>query len=626
MSDPAWGQQDIYEGGTQFTFPNFQTFNFTTGASTGQITCPQVVPAAATYFELHCLLGTSTGGNSCAGLVLGSYSGPNIRTNFTTTTGSVWVAENGAVFNNGVFTGTSLGNMTTGVALGVWINATQTQIAFTQNGTTWNGSFTTAQILAGTGVFAISFGAALVPFVSLRAAAYLTQPPIADPPGWGKPLPAGTDPTAATHSPGMPPAGALLGAQVGPNAIQTLYGAPIPYGWGQAVVFAQPGQQGAVMQQAMEARRTHLQELYSMPDWSQGVTQAAQEGWMDPKLASVVVNHPESRDKLLQTLVSPDSYFSTLEKYSGQGLRPDPQTGQMVVSPVAVQAAGMKAQSVAEGTGTGDLANAQALAYDRARGAAGAETQPLTVQATDADGRPQFQTDQQGRQVLGPDGKPIPILTQKIVNKGVLADQSGGSSQPGGAPSGGALTGLGAPGAYPPGAQPAPVRSVLSTPQMFPGSDLPPSDPRSATGAGPLLGGIPSAHDDQNAAPVPMTAAGQPVPWGQSPPNMAPRNALASIAPAAGPAATQPGGALAGLGAPGAHPAAAVPPAAAGGALSGLGAPQPAVRAPAVPPAAPSTASVPGLDTGLPVYTPPQTAALKVATCPSSNVLRQSVI
>jgi hypothetical protein len=344
------------------------------------------------------------------------------------------------------------------------------------------------------------------------------------------------------------------------------------------------------MKDAMEARRTRLQELYNYPNWSQGIQQAAQEGWMDPQLATVVINHPELRDKLLQTVVSPDAYFAGLEKYSGQGLRPDPTTGQLVVSPVSIQAAGMKAQSVAEGTGTGDLVNAQALAYDRARGAAGTETQTITVQATDAGGRPQYQMDQQGRQVLGPDGKPIPILTQKIVNKGVLADQSGGGGQPGGSPPGGALTGLGAPGAYPPGAQPVPARSALPTPQMFPGSDLPPSDPRSSTSAGSLLGGATAPHYDPNAVPVSMGANGAPVPWGQSAPNVAPKSALAPIAPAASPTV------------------------ASGGALSGLGVPQPAVQAPAVPPAAPSTASVPGLDTGMPVYTPPQTAALKVAT------------
>jgi uncharacterized protein YmfQ (DUF2313 family) len=170
MSDPAWGQTGIYEDGANFTFPNFQTFTHAAG-NAGQITVPVEIPAADTYFELHCITGenSGSGNDSCVGVVIAAYAGPNIRTNYNSTATSIWIAENGGIFNNGSFVGYSMAPMVSGETVGVWINAAGTALAFTQNGTTWNNGATTADILAGTGVIPIAFSGALVPFVSLTA-------------------------------------------------------------------------------------------------------------------------------------------------------------------------------------------------------------------------------------------------------------------------------------------------------------------------------------------------------------------------------------------------------------------------------------------------------------------------
>jgi hypothetical protein len=170
MSDPAWGQTGIYEDGANFTFPNFQTFTHASG-NAGQITVPVEIPAADTYFELKCITGenSGSGNDSCVGVVIATYAGPNIRTNYNSTATSIWIAENGGIFNNGTYVGYGMAPMVSGETVGVWINAAGTALAFTQNGTTWNNGATTADILDGTGVIPIAFAGALVPFVSLTA-------------------------------------------------------------------------------------------------------------------------------------------------------------------------------------------------------------------------------------------------------------------------------------------------------------------------------------------------------------------------------------------------------------------------------------------------------------------------
>lgn len=162
----------------------------------------------------------------------------------------------------------------------------------------------------------------------------------------------GGAPTAATHSSGMPPSGQPIGEKVGPyGAVQTMYGVPLPAGQTMAVLSA--ADPSKALQSAMEARRQRLFELMSQPDWQQGVTQAYQEGWMDPQHYQAMVGHPEIRQAALAGLSTPEGYMNALEKYAGMGMTLDPRTGQPTISGPAVAAKQLSAEAGAAGTAAG---------------------------------------------------------------------------------------------------------------------------------------------------------------------------------------------------------------------------------------------------------------------------------
>lgn len=220
----------------------------------------------------------------------------------------------------------------------------------------------------------------------------------------------GGAPTAATHSSGMPPPGQPIGSRVGPyDAVQTMYGVPLPAGQAMAVLSA--ADPSAALKGAMETRRQRLQELLNQPNWDQGVTQAFQEGWMDPQHYQQMVGHENVwRQASLNGLASPDAYMNALEKYAGMGMTLDPRTGQPTVSGPAIAAKGASAAAESGGHAAGELPYAGPLATAKAGGEAsgklpyvgptaaaeaGARGQFETVQVTvpDPDNPGQFRTD-----------------------------------------------------------------------------------------------------------------------------------------------------------------------------------------------------------------------------------------
>jgi hypothetical protein len=168
MSDPAWFQL-AYEDAANFSFPTFQECTHV-GSNPAQIVVGSALPAAATYFELH--LTSAPTSQYCLGVIAENYSGPNVRTNYNSGSAAdcAWVAENGAVFSNAVYAGYSLADLSTGSVLAVYVNAANTGLAFSEDGVTWNGSYTITQIIAGVGLLALGSWGSLVPFVSIVGA------------------------------------------------------------------------------------------------------------------------------------------------------------------------------------------------------------------------------------------------------------------------------------------------------------------------------------------------------------------------------------------------------------------------------------------------------------------------
>lgn len=190
------------------------------------------------------------------------------------------------------------------------------------------------------------------------------------------------------------PSGADGGSQPGQKvspygAVQTIYGVPLPMGQSLAVTMA--ADPSAALKSAMESRRTRLFELLQQPDWHQGVTQAYQEGWMDPQHYQMLLNAPQSRSAVLQGLSDPTSYMKTIEGYSGQGIKIDPRTGEPGVSAPAVAAKGALAEGEAAGRTAGETPGARKLASERAGGAA--EYDQVQVIVPDPDHPGQFRVD-----------------------------------------------------------------------------------------------------------------------------------------------------------------------------------------------------------------------------------------
>jgi hypothetical protein len=170
MSDPAW-QPFAIQDGANFTFPNPQTFDHA-GGNQSQIICPSVISGTAAYFEIS--IPTAPGSQYCLGVMAASIanaSTANIRVNYNSIGNCSWVAENGAVFSNANYAGFSLSGLSGSTVVGIYINAANTGVAYTEDGITWNGSFTTAQIVAGTGLISLGFSGPLVAFVSISGSA-----------------------------------------------------------------------------------------------------------------------------------------------------------------------------------------------------------------------------------------------------------------------------------------------------------------------------------------------------------------------------------------------------------------------------------------------------------------------
>jgi hypothetical protein len=165
MSDPAWGQTNIYEDGANFTFPTFQTFDHVAG-NNSQIAAPAQIPAAPTYFEIHCVAG---GGQGCVGFIQTNYSGANSSVNFTNP-GFVGNFDNGDIVANGTITTTGFaGAITTGTVTRYYLDGAG-NYAVATGAADWNGSFTDAQIAAGTGLQPLTgLTAPFQPFVSLNS-------------------------------------------------------------------------------------------------------------------------------------------------------------------------------------------------------------------------------------------------------------------------------------------------------------------------------------------------------------------------------------------------------------------------------------------------------------------------
>ena len=160
----------------------------------------------------------------------------------------------------------------------------------------------------------------------------------------------GGAPNADTHSTGMPAPGMPIGEQVSPfGATQTLYGVPLPAGMALNVLRAgavAPDKAGAMLKDFMQERRSRLFELLSGPNWQDGVTQAYQEGWMDPQHFSALVAHPELKNATVQGLSDPVSYMNLIEKYAGRNLSLD-ANGNPRLDPGLLAAAGASARTEA---------------------------------------------------------------------------------------------------------------------------------------------------------------------------------------------------------------------------------------------------------------------------------------
>lgn len=169
MSDPSWGQGNIWQSPGNFAFPNPQTFVNTPGASQSQITAPAPAASGWNYYELVCESAGS--GGVCIGVVTDTNPGVNIHEN-TGTPNCTWIYENTAVFNNGNSVGYDLPSPNvTGRHYGCLLNQGTGQVAFSPDGSTWNNGHTAADIISGVGVITFDYTTpgTVWPFVSMNS-------------------------------------------------------------------------------------------------------------------------------------------------------------------------------------------------------------------------------------------------------------------------------------------------------------------------------------------------------------------------------------------------------------------------------------------------------------------------
>lgn len=159
MSYPAW-ISPAYEGYPKFRPDNFTVANIFAGS---QVEAVGTAFSGKVYFEI---VVNSASGQWCLGLSSWKYNGPNTRQNYNSTSNTAWVAENGAIFINGGYSGTSISSPGT-TAVGIAYDPTAKLVWFTVVGSgSWNAGGS-ANPATGAGGFDVSaLAAPLAPFVS----------------------------------------------------------------------------------------------------------------------------------------------------------------------------------------------------------------------------------------------------------------------------------------------------------------------------------------------------------------------------------------------------------------------------------------------------------------------------
>lgn len=136
---------------------------------------------------------------------------------------------------------------------------------------------------------------------------------------------------------------------------------------------------GEAFNKALDAQRTRYMRAFGSPDWARGIQQLYREGWVSPQDAQWLLANPQSRERMIQAMQSPEQWQSMVQGYVGKGAGVNPQTGQVEASPTAQAIAGGLAEATAGGHGLGDLKTAEQRAAAAAKGAGQFKTVTVTM-------------------------------------------------------------------------------------------------------------------------------------------------------------------------------------------------------------------------------------------------------
>lgn len=203
-------------------------------------------------------------------------------------------------------------------------------------------------------------------------------------------------PAAPGAGPSSAPSGGAAGGAYPGQFADSKFGFPAPM-FPAAMAFASPDPTKAMGELNETRRKIMHQAVTGAPpeEFPSVMARMFQAGWVSPDMLSNALSHPEARQRIISSTLTPEAYQAAQTAAMGQGVRYNDSTMQPEVSPVPIVAGGLKAEADTAGHNRGDLPLAGALAGARAGASAAASGQYETTQVVVPDpGHPgQFRTD-----------------------------------------------------------------------------------------------------------------------------------------------------------------------------------------------------------------------------------------
>lgn len=191
----------------------------------------------------------------------------------------------------------------------------------------------------------------------------------------------GAQPSGAASSGGGAPSGGDGSGGYPGQFADSKFGFPAPQ-FPAAMAFASPDPTKAMSELNETRRKIMHQAVTGAPpqDFPAVMARMFQTGWVSPSMLQDALAHPEARQRIIASTLTPEAYQAAQQAARSAGVAMDENTGKDVVSSTAAAGRGNLAAAESAGHNIGELPLAGAVAGARAGASAAASGQYETTQ------------------------------------------------------------------------------------------------------------------------------------------------------------------------------------------------------------------------------------------------------